>query len=107
MPGRTTIATSSKSSNDSLRDHDFSQRLPVVPSAAADRQNDPAMVRRIGRRVGRGDVVLPACAAGRVRLFARGDSIPATEDTVVRACGVAGAELRFAAHPAVTFMETI
>src|SRR5207248_10487457 len=51
-----------------LRRDDFSVVVPAVPGAADHRQADPAVVRRLGRRVDHVPGLLPERAARRLRL---------------------------------------
>src|SRR5580698_5508295 len=105
-PGPTITATSFKSSNDSLRLHYFSERVPAVPGAAVDRQDHTAVVRRVGRGVECGDAVLSTGAAGRLRIRALRHPPPESQSPVDGSRGLAGRELRAAADSPFAALET-
>src|SRR5581483_8507397 len=58
-----------------VRHHRLSLGVPALPSPAAGREDHPAVVRRIGRRVDRVHAVLPGAAAPRLLLRARRDTL--------------------------------
>src|SRR5207302_1211115 len=59
----------------SLRLYDFPERLPALSGTTPYRQDDPAVVRRLGRGVDRLRAVLPASAAARLPVLALVDSV--------------------------------
>ena len=65
-----------------LRGDHSAQRVPAVSGAAADRQTDSALVRRIGRGLDQLHALLPDGAAGRLRLRALAERAagPAADD---------------------------
>src|ERR1700731_3661703 len=103
MAGPTTSVISLPSSNtgrkinDSLRHYHFSERLPAVSSAAAHRQDDSAVVRRLGGSVERQHALLPTAVARGIRVRAHLHPLSETAHADAGACGAAAGELRAAA----------
>src|ERR1019366_10424032 len=98
MPGPTISVISLPSSNsgckinDSLRRYHFSERIPAVPGAAAYRQDDSAVVRRLGCGVERQHALLPTAVVGWIRLRARLDPLSETPHADAGACDAAAGE---------------
>ena len=65
----------------SLRLHNFSKRVSAVRRAADDRQNHPALVRRIGGGVEHLPAVFPSGLAGRLPVRAPLHAVSQAETT--------------------------
>ena len=64
-----------------VRLYNLPERIPAIPGPATHRQNDSAVVRRLGGRVDRLRAVLPTAASARIPLCALVDPLSAAQET--------------------------